>query len=1107
MVRLLTRLGALVLLLGLLVGFPLFLIAAVGSPWPAGGLNELSMMSNSATLKLVSVLGWLVWAQFLLCTLWEIPPALRHEPAGATRMPIALDGQQRLIRILVHTILAVGVTSTLLSVHAGRADAAPAVPLAPVGHVAVQTSSTAAPQSASKATVNHAQQRTHLSVVTERGDTLWGLADRHLGDGFRWQEIAQLNHGRQMPDGRTFTNPRTLEAGWQLWLPDDATNLPTGQTGAHVDKASTHTVRPGENLTEIAQETTGDPGNWEALYDANRAVIGSNPSLIQPGWKLQVPGATDPTQHSTGPSTGKATQPRSPSGTQPGNETNPGHNTGHDNHGQGTGHTDDPAVPAVPATPAAPATPATPARPAAPSQPATTAPDPQPAAVASPSAEDADEGGGISALDALLASAGALAVGLAGLYVFNRRRQMRERPIGMTIAQVPEEYADVERSILDNADAAQKDIVFLDRALRHMAASCKVARSPLPQLGAAVLGEDDLTLLFTAPAVAAVPEGWEASEDDRAWMLSRETFLDDDLMQQPAPYPALVEIGLSQSGHTWYLDLETLGVCGIAGEAEQVEDLTRFFVSELAVNQWAEGVEVLLAEPFGDEMVGLNPARVRQVPRADALARAASVAGELDLVERNLDADVLTRRRDSLVTDSANPVVVVLDTHVDEDDQDRGEGSKNTGEAAGEGDVVAAIAGRRRSRVVLLHADNDSPAVELRGDGTAYLPMWGISLQAFTMPAEQAARVSVVYEATRNRVPVPMPNTASDDGPLGKYAKADGSLRDEYTEPRHTEGGDTSSVLPEADKVYLEAGATTAADLAVLGPSVPESTRTEMADLDPTLDADVADWFDETCTRPKVHLLGPVEVRAIDGGDPASIPNLNMTVSLIAYLACHEKGVTSERIAADFKWASKKTAENRVVNARTLLGKRPDGSHWLPEAGDSETARMGGTATYKLPYQERGGVLSSADLFIRLRHRAGRRGEAGGCEQDLLTAMSLVTGTPFEGGTDRRFPWLTVLSTQPQNAILCGAITDAAHTLANRGVTMGRSDVVRTACAIERLANPAADVSWLDEAPIKAAEEGQEALDEWLRREVVDRYDEDLPERTETILDQKNWAV
>jgi hypothetical protein len=57
------------------------------------------------------------------------------------------------------------------------------------------------------------------------------------------------------------------------------------------------------------------------------------------------------------------------------------------------------------------------------------------------------------------------------------------------------------------------------------------------------------------------------------------------------------------------------------------------------------------------------------------------------------------------------------------------------------------------------------------------------------------------------------------------------------------------------------------------------------------------------------------------------------------------------------------------------------------------------------------------------------------------------------------------------------------------------------------LANPDVDVAWLDEAAVKEAEAGKDAADEMLRREVVDRYDEDLPERTETILDQRRWAT
>ena len=167
MVGLVKRLGALALLLGLLVGFPALLLAAVGNPWPDGGLNELSLMSNSAVLGIVSLLGLFVWAQLLLCTLWEIPPALRHETEGASRLPIVVGGQQRFIRMLVHTVLAVGVTSTsLLGAHAPTAEAAPAAPLRPVTHVAHQapaanpeTSPAASPvQAAPDTTQDHTTQ-------------------------------------------------------------------------------------------------------------------------------------------------------------------------------------------------------------------------------------------------------------------------------------------------------------------------------------------------------------------------------------------------------------------------------------------------------------------------------------------------------------------------------------------------------------------------------------------------------------------------------------------------------------------------------------------------------------------------------------------------------------------------------------------------------------------------------------------------------------------------------------------------------------------------------------------------------------------------------------
>lgn len=113
--------------------------------------------------------------------------------------------------------------------------------------------------------VSNAQTRNY---TVKRGDSLWLIAWKVLGDPNRWNEIAELNPQLE--------NPRVIYPGMRL-------ALPTG-----VSAPSTYQVQHGDSLWSIAERTLGNGSRWREIYNINRPMI-RNPHWILPGQELLIP--------------------------------------------------------------------------------------------------------------------------------------------------------------------------------------------------------------------------------------------------------------------------------------------------------------------------------------------------------------------------------------------------------------------------------------------------------------------------------------------------------------------------------------------------------------------------------------------------------------------------------------------------------------------------------------------------------------------------------------------------------------------------------------------------------------------------------------------------
>ncbi|HXE76327.1 MAG TPA: LysM peptidoglycan-binding domain-containing protein [Candidatus Xenobia bacterium] len=116
------------------------------------------------------------------------------------------------------------------------------------------------------------------AIRVRRGDSLWKIAARHLGDGNAWRWIAKANP--------QITDPNVIRIGDVIQLPE--TTGFAAATVATATDAPVVRVEHGDTLWQLAQARFGRGTAWTCIAQTNQL---RNPDLILPGQVLTLPGA------------------------------------------------------------------------------------------------------------------------------------------------------------------------------------------------------------------------------------------------------------------------------------------------------------------------------------------------------------------------------------------------------------------------------------------------------------------------------------------------------------------------------------------------------------------------------------------------------------------------------------------------------------------------------------------------------------------------------------------------------------------------------------------------------------------------------------------------
>ncbi|MBD0742954.1 LysM peptidoglycan-binding domain-containing protein [Streptomyces sp. CBMA152] len=648
----------LALLAALVGGVPYLLLQVGHQPTELSGGWSLFTQQDDGSLFLVTLtlIGWAAWASFAASVLLEIVSLARGRTAPRVR---GLSSLQSLAGFLIGSIVLLAPTA---------ASAATPTPAAAAVHT------TATPSLSAPTPRTSAEDAWPTHTVASATEAPWDLAVTYLGDGQRWKDIAALNPDipalaagdgylpqgaviKLPADARTTTataHPATPTAAAPAPAHTGPTDQPTAEKtpdrttppstpGSHPQRATSTTVREGDNLSLIAGKTYGDPDKWTVIYAANKGEEQpggghfDNPDLIFPGQVLNLP---QPGTAAEPPADQNTTDPKTPdkqSQTKPTPEKTPDKDNDNDARA-GAGK---------PSTPTATPPPARTVRPTPSS--ATPAPSTDRTHAPASAAQTRDGHDTALAPAAVWAGAGALAAALVGTLATRRILQQRRRRPGRRIPMPTGRAAATEQGLR----AAQHGFDLLDTALRSLALNLAAAGRELPTVEAVVLHEAKVVLHLAEDTAPMTPFSAAAGRTD-LWTCpasSPDLATEDQLKNADAPYPALVSIGWDPAAHLVLVDLEHVGILNLAGDAGFTRHVLQAIAVELASTPLPGHLEITA---LADTAPGLDHAVPERVVRIhDITDASADLTSHTNDQRRALDAVGASSLRAARLMDDA----------------------------------------------------------------------------------------------------------------------------------------------------------------------------------------------------------------------------------------------------------------------------------------------------------------------------------------------------------------------------------------------------------------------------------------------------------------------